>query len=250
MSLPILEEADIELGTNEEITESHQERRTFIRKVYTTLSIQIVLEFIFCFIWPFADIPQWLEDSPIFFFLFLILAFVFIIVLSFSQKIALAYPLNYITFGMYTIINTIVGSTYFFTSSAVPLVITSLVTVCTVAICICTSHWTMRDFTDYGKKVVRAIISIICFDILITILYGFDILTLTAVYILFNCSSIVFYVTLAVSLLCLSQLIFSRHKNSFQLTEHMRAVFLLSINISILFIFVLIDIDSIYFYSS
>jgi len=249
MSSPILEEADIELGTDGALTESHQERRTFIRKVYTTLSIQIVLEFIFCFIWAYADIPQWLKDSPAFLLVFLILALLFIIVLAFSKKIALAYPLNYITFALYTIINTIVGSP-FFLLPAVPLVITSLVTICTFFICFCISYWTLRDFTDYGKKVVRVIISISCFDILISIIYGFDIITFGALYILFNCSSIILNVTLAASLLCLTQLIFSRHKNSFQLTEHMRAVFLLSINISVLFILVLIDIYSIYYFST
>ncbi|XP_018413098.1 PREDICTED: bax inhibitor 1-like [Nanorana parkeri] len=80
-------------------------RRAFIRKVYITLTIQLVITFGIVFMFTFwQTLRNWVQDYPYILYAFIPSTLILVIVFACCDKARRKVPLNYILLGLFTIL--------------------------------------------------------------------------------------------------------------------------------------------------
>lgn len=225
-----------------ERTQTYQERKTLIHKIYLILTIQLVFQFLLSFIWTFTGLPSWLILNYVFFILFGMFELLTIIVKLFWKKLALSYPVNYIFLAFNTILSSLTSFCFTFTLSKILnlILIMLAIFVFIILLITCISFFLKFDLSSYGRYFAFSLTGPIVLEIiliLMAIFYEYPSKDYYKILLFLSCCLIAFiFILLILCFVSLTQLVFARHKESFGLDEYMRAVYLLSLNLSFLFI--------------
>lgn len=223
------------LSMEPDATQSNKDRKDFIGKINAIAWLQFFVHFLLSFLWRFTGLPSWLAHFNSTF-----LVFILTIVLIASRTLASKYPVNYIFLAFYTILTSLEADNFiYFSENIKPNFAFLIAFACTLLaflISFCLSM-TKFDLTGYGAailclNVILYFIASIC-SIFITPLF-IERGSLT-IFILFLCLLILLIISLMFSFAHLYQRFYGRHKKSYELTEEVRAIFLLSVNINIFY---------------
>lgn len=146
-------------------------RHNFILKVYTILSLQLFVTFGMVSLFMFVDtIKTYVQTNPFTLILAFVFSFIFLIVLICCRELARTKPINYIILSLFTLTEGYLLGTISSTYDTNSVMYALLITLCVTFGLTLFAMQTKIDFTGFGSYLLGALIAIIIFSIIASIM--------------------------------------------------------------------------------